>query len=148
MSAQQAVEAFNKWSGQPLPLSAAAWWDGIASIRLSGAASAVKAAQEKLGGQLTSSAHWDSLRHYQHPIFKSDALWRASVADTTPVTGAPLIDWGGALRWYTEPPEHPAMRWRGSFLPLQPTVATLTRRLKDRFDPNGIFNPGRLIPGL
>jgi len=36
----------------------------------------------------------------------------------------------------------------GRFHPLQPTVATLHRRLKDRFDPHGIFNPGRLIAGL
>jgi glycolate oxidase FAD binding subunit len=47
-----------------------------------------------------------------------------------------------------------AMCWRGAapargrFHPLQPTVATLTRRLKDRFDSHGIFNPGRMIAGL
>ena len=32
MPARQAVEAFNRWSGQPLPLSGAAWWDGVAWI--------------------------------------------------------------------------------------------------------------------
>ena len=30
----------------------------------------------------------------------------------------------------------------------QPTVALLHRRLKERFDPHGIFNPGRLIADL
>jgi glycolate oxidase FAD binding subunit len=164
MSAQQAVDAFNKWSGQPLPLSAAAWWEGTAILRLSGASSAVKAAQEKLGGQTLNDRAavqcWNSLRHYQHPAFESDTLWRASVPDTTPVTGAPLIDWGGALRWYSgDKPTAPGgtvMCWQGQgntpesqrFSELQPTVANLTRRLKNRFDPNGIFNPGRLIPGL
>jgi glycolate oxidase FAD binding subunit len=47
-----------------------------------------------------------------------------------------------------------AIRWRGPapptgrFHPLQPAVATLHRRLKDRFDPHGIFNPGRLVAGI
>ena len=51
MPARQAVEAFNRWSGQPLPLSGAAWHNGIAWVRLSGAASAVRAAHERLGGE-------------------------------------------------------------------------------------------------
>jgi glycolate oxidase FAD binding subunit len=47
-----------------------------------------------------------------------------------------------------------ALCWRGPapssgrFHPLQPTAATLNRRLKAQFDPHGIFNPGRLIVGL
>jgi glycolate oxidase FAD binding subunit len=212
MPARQAVEAFNRWSGQPLPLSGAAWWDGLAWVRLSGAASAVRAAQDRLGGERvdpTAATHWwNALRHCQHPIFQSSTLWRLSVPDTTAplaLPGNPLIDWGGALRWYgtdryggnaqrdvdvrnvtasasvsshaqaafgtakAADQEAPvpadirsvasaaggtAMCWRGPapaggrFHPLQPTVATLTRRLKDRFDPHGIFNPGRMIAGL
>jgi glycolate oxidase FAD binding subunit len=174
MSAGDAIEAFNRWSGQPLPISGAAWWDGLAWIRLSGAASAVRAARDRLGGERidpTAAAQWwNALRHCQHPIFASDTLWRLSVPDTTPPLALPgdqLIDWGGALRWYASDPqsgdearkvataaEGTAMCWRGAapaggrFHPLQPTVATLTRRLKDRFDPHGIFNPGRMIAGL
>jgi glycolate oxidase FAD binding subunit len=198
MPAQQAVEAFNRWAGQPLPLSGAAWWDGVAWIRLSGAASAVRAAQERLGGERVDPTAalqwWNALRHCQHPIFQSNALedtalraagpggadiasatrgtslWRLSLPDTAPplsVSGSPLIDWGGALRWYPSDPQRgdeprkaataaggTAMCWRGTapaggrFHPLQPTSATLTRRLKDRFDPHGIFNPGRMIAGL
>lgn len=179
MPARQAIEAFNRWSGQPLPLSGAAWWDGLAWIRLSGASSAVRAAHERLGGervaQTAATRWWNALRHCQHPIFQGDAaadlaLWRISLPDTTPplaLSGSPLIDWGGALRWYAydaqsgdEPRKAAsaaggtAMCWRGPapatfrFHPLQPTVATLTRRLKNRFDPHGIFNPGRMIAGL
>jgi len=194
MPARQAVEAFNRWSGQPLPLSGAAWWNGVAWIRLSGASSAVRAAHQRLGGERvdpTAAAQWwNALRHCQHPIFRSSlsqghingpsqsaasttpehALWRVSLPDTTPplaLAGDPLIDWGGALRWYTyasESGDEPrkaasaaggtATCWSGPapssgrFHPLQPAVATLTRRLKDRFDPHGIFNPGRMIAGL
>jgi glycolate oxidase FAD binding subunit len=175
MSAQDAIQAFNRWSGQPLPLSGASWWDGLAWIRLSGAASAVRAAQERLGGervdQTTAAQWWEALRHCRHPIFESNTLWRLSLPDTTPPLALPgdqLIDWGGALRWYASDDapgcddarrvassaEGTAMCWRGAapasgrFHPLQPTVATLTRRLKDRFDPHGIFNPGTMIAGL
>jgi glycolate oxidase FAD binding subunit len=79
--------------------------------------------------------------------------------------GEPLIDWGGALRWYADPPAQLDVRaltvaaggtaqcWRGAapagrFHPLSPAVATVHARLKQRFDPHGIFNPGRLVAGL
>ncbi|MHA4915548.1 hypothetical protein, partial [Enterococcus faecium] len=45
MPAPEAVEAFNRWAGKPLPISAAAWQEGAAWVRLSGAAPAVAAAQ-------------------------------------------------------------------------------------------------------
>ena len=173
MPARQALEAFNRWSGQPLPLSAAAWCNGVAWVRLSGATAAVRAACERLGGEIadpTSAANWwSSLRHHTHSIFASATLWRLSVPDTTPplgLPGDPLIDWGGALRWYTgdvgadarnvaSAAGGTALCWRGTppagggrFHPLRPTVATLHRRLKQQFDPHGIFNPGRMMAGL
>jgi glycolate oxidase FAD binding subunit len=177
MPARQAVEAFNRWSGQPLPLSGAAWCKGVAWVRLSGAASAVRAAHERLGGERvdpTSALQWwNALRHHRHMIFENGTVWRLSVPDTTPpldLPGDPMIDWGGALRWYAtddtdgrdnaNPREiasaagGTALCWRGHapasgrFHPLQPTAATLHRRLKEHFDPHGIFNPGRMVAGL
>lgn len=199
MTAVEAIACFNCWSGQPLPLSGAAWSGGIAWLRLSGAASAVHAAQQQLGGERvdpTSAAQWwSTLRDCKHPIYDHASVWRVSVPDTTPpldLPGEPLIDWGGALRWYSSEADSrhsntldgtratssratapggatnrtprprevasaaggTAMWWKGPtsvggrFHPLQPTVATLHRRLKDRFDPHGIFNPGRMIAGL
>jgi len=187
MPAAEAITSFNRWSGQPFPISGAAWCDGIAWLRLSGAASAVSAARERLGGERVDPQSalqwWNALRHCTHPVFNSTTLWRLSVPDTTPpldLPGQPLIDWGGALRWYPAASDDDtnhaagaldstgtprpralasaaggtAMCWKGvappggRFHPLQPTVATLHRRLKDRFDPHGIFNPGRLIAGL
>ena len=38
----------NRWAGQPLPLSATAWQDGVLRVRLSGAPPAVEAARRKL----------------------------------------------------------------------------------------------------
>jgi glycolate oxidase FAD binding subunit len=34
----------------------------------------------------------------------------------------------------------------GAFMPLAPALATLHRALKQRFDPKGIFNRGRMYP--
>ena len=172
LPATAAVESFNRWAGLPLPLSGAAWWQGNAWVRLSGAPPAVRAARERIGGERVDAsgaqAFWDALRHCQLPIFTSEGLWRFSVPAAAPplaLPGEPLIDWGGALRWYADLPDGAAARrtaqeaggtascWRGSaphgrFHPLAPAVAQLHRRLKERFDPRGIFNPGRLIAGL
>jgi glycolate oxidase FAD binding subunit len=36
----------------------------------------------------------------------------------------------------------------GAFAPLAPPLAHIHRELKQAFDPDGVFNPGRLVPGL
>jgi glycolate oxidase FAD binding subunit len=172
LPAGAAVESFNRWAAQPLPLSGAAWHEGSAWVRLSGAPSAVHAACTRIGGErvgeAAADAHWNALRHCRHPFFAADVLWRLSLpAATQPLAlrGQPLIDWGGALRWYANPAADidvrevaraaggTALCWRGAapgerFHPLQPAVAKLHRRLKERFDPSGVFNPGRLIAGM
>jgi glycolate oxidase FAD binding subunit len=34
------------------------------------------------------------------------------------------------------------------FQPLEPGLAALTRRIKEQFDPRGLFNPGRMYEGV
>jgi glycolate oxidase FAD binding subunit len=34
------------------------------------------------------------------------------------------------------------------FQPQEPSIAALTRRVKEGFDPRGIFNPGRMWAGV
>jgi len=172
MSSREAIDAFNRWGGQPLPISAAAWHEGAAWVRLSGAVPAVQAARTLIGGDrvfpVLASKWWDALRQYTHPIYHEASVWRLSVPSTTPpleLAGEPLIDWGGALRWYAGALQAPdvrrvasaaggtAMRWRGPgtgsrFHPLPPALTEIHRRLKQSFDPEGIFNPGRLLAGL
>ena len=172
LPAAAAVESFNRWAAQPLPLSGAAWWQGGAWVRLSGAPPAVAAARALIGGEPLAAARaqewWDSLRHLRLPYFGADSLWRVSLpAAAAPLAlpAEPLIDGGGALRWYADLPAAARVRelamaaggsalcWRGAapggrFPPLAAGVARLHRRLKERFDPYGIFNPGRLVAGL
>jgi glycolate oxidase FAD binding subunit len=172
LPAAEAVAAFNRWAALPLPLSGAAWSQGRAWVRLSGAPAAVCAARQQIGGDLIAASvaedFWNALRHCQLPIFAAEGVWRLSVPPATPplaLPSEPLIDWGGALRWYPDVGAGVAVRevaqaaagtalcWRGPspasrFHPLPAATASLHRRLKERFDPAGIFNRGRLIAGL
>src|ERR1700683_2982162 len=84
----EAVAAFNRWAGAPLPLSGAAWWQGCAFVRLSGAAPAVRTARREIGGELLargeSQDFWDALRHCRLPPFAAAVLWRVSLPAATP----------------------------------------------------------------
>jgi glycolate oxidase FAD binding subunit len=92
-----------------------------------------------------------------------------SVPQTAPVlalSGEQLIEWGGAQRWLCT--STPAAQLRdaaaaagghatlfrgldkspGVLAPLSAPLARIQRQLKAAFDPDGVFNPGRLYPWL
>jgi glycolate oxidase FAD binding subunit len=124
----------------------------------------------------TAEQFWNGLRDQRDEFFvaaqeavrSGASLWRLSVATASPplaVDGEQLIEWGGALRWVINQADAATMRtlaashgghateFRGSkrdgaFTPLAPPLLRIHRELKARFDPDGIFNPGRLIPDL
>jgi glycolate oxidase FAD binding subunit len=176
-NAVDALERFNRWGGKPLPVSATAWCAGRATVRLSGAGSAVQSARAALGGEIVdddqAAIWWNSLRHQTHARFVAGTrLWRLSLPSAAPVEGSDrsqealgLIEWGGALRWLRSDAPAAEIRaaaaalggtaslWCGTrdtsmFHPLAPASLQLHRRLKQQFDPPGIFNPGRLIADL
>ncbi len=110
----QALTLFKRWAGQPLPLTAGAWFEDRLHLRLAGAQAAVHAACAQLGGTRllpdAAAAWWQDVRDHRHAFFGLDAaalargecLWRMSL----PATAAPLglagrcfIEWGGAQRW-------------------------------------------------
>jgi glycolate oxidase FAD binding subunit len=81
-----------------------------------------------------------------------------------------LYDWAGGLLWVATPPDEEAanlvraavraigaqaMLFRGSadlrarldvFEPQEQSLAGLTKRVKEAFDPKGVLNPGRMWP--
>jgi glycolate oxidase FAD binding subunit len=149
---------------------------GTLFLRLRGAVAAVDAACRTLGGErmddAESSRSWAACREQQMPWFAETGerdLWRLSVAQTAPVLelpDAPFVEWHGAQRWVRVAPGE-ASRLResaraagghatlfraaradatGRMTPLAPAIASIHQRLKQQFDPAGIFNRGRLYP--
>ena len=165
-----ATRQFNEWAGKPLPVSATSWFEGVAMLRLSGAAAGVKAARQKLGGEVVADdvafQFWRALRDQRATFFQSpEPLWRVSVPPTT----APLqlampqwIEWGGGLRWYRGPADASVLRSKVAaagghvtlfrngdksirvFHPLQPALEKIHHDLKFAFDPENILNRGRM----
>jgi len=168
MNAIEALDTFNAWRGRPLPVVATAWADGVAHAKLAGAVSAIKTAQASLGGEAVAGDEvWRSLRDHTHAAFSASRLWRLSLPSTATflLPGVTLIEWSGAQRWLASDAPASDVRdaaasvggsatlWRGArdttmFHPLKPANLALHRQLKRAFDPNGIFNRGRLIPDL
>jgi len=114
----QALNQLNRWGGKPLPIQASAWWDGALLLRLAGAAAAVRAAQQELGGEAIpdglAQPFWDGLRDHSDEFFAGAAravaggatLWRLSLPQTAPalpLPGEQLLEWGGGQRWVTTP---------------------------------------------
>lgn len=122
-----------------------------------------------------AASFWAGLRDHRDEFFigaakavdSGAALWRLSVPPTAPplkLSGEQLLEWGGAQRWIcTSAPAHVlrdaaqgagghAVLFRGhdkgvgAFAPLAPAAARLQRELQRAFDPDGIFNPARLLP--
>jgi glycolate oxidase FAD binding subunit len=173
MGLAEALQAMNRWGGQPLPVSASCWVGGSLHVRLSGARAAVDAAQRKLHGEAlddaAQSGFWQAVREQTHPFFSGIApLWRLSVPsaeEPIDLPGDVMIEWGGALRWVrgdaSSLPRERACKEKGSamlfrapdrglvppcFNDLSPALQLIHARLKRAFDPAGVFNRGRMYP--
>ena len=163
-----ALARMNDWGGQPLPLSATCWQDGVLTVRLSGAEPAVAAATRKLGGAEVADgpAFWTSLRDQTHAFFDTDTLWRLALppaASALILGGTQLIEWGGGQRWLKAPRAgaadirrtvaaagghatlyRAADKRAGAFHHPSAAILRIHERLQGAFDPAGIFNRGRL----
>ena len=125
----------------------------------------------------TAQRFWTGLRDQRDDEFfvaAADAvnagatLWRLSVAPHAPplaTEGEQLIEWHGGQRWIVNHADAPTMRAlaaaagghasafrgnksAGAFTPLAAPLARIHQRLKACFDPDNLFNPGRLYPDL
>ncbi len=120
---------------------------------------------------------WEGLRDHTDEFFSAAhkavaggaALWRLSVPQIAPMLALPgeaMVEWGGAQRWLCSALPAGVVRdaaarvgghatlfaardkTAGTFAPLQSPLDRIHRELKKSFDPAGVFNPGRLYPGL
>lgn len=179
-----ALSMLTRWNAQALPINASCWLDDGAqptlTLRLRGADAAVRSACAKLGGGAlapdAAERFWADCRDQRLGFFRQGdgpaaALWRISIAPTSPALGLPhaqMIEWHGGLRWLWAPLDHAAQiracatqagghatmfrapneadKAQGVFHPLIPATLRIQQELKRQFDPAGVFNPGRLYP--
>ena len=155
------------------PISATCYDGYKLYIRLGGTEGAVEKSRKPIGGEVIPSDQniWQKIKEHQHGFFNtSEPLWRISVAADTPpleIDGKVLYEWNSSLRWCTSKANAKtiqqaarnagghAIRFRGHdqcaedvFHPLPSALLAVHKKLKKAFDPNGIFNPGRMYLGL
>lgn len=167
-----AIAQINTWLGRGIPITACLIMDGECVIRLSGFEENCRVLHKDLGGEEVEAANslWDSLQDHTHTFFANADLtqkrvWRIAVPPATPslgLSGASLIEWGGAQRWLISDVEPETLRsvvaekgghatlFRGAtdgvkiFTPMPEALAKLQRRIKHAMDPKGILNPGKI----
>ena len=138
-------------------------------------AAALKSMGGEVVADPQAQALWMGLREQTLAFFAlqgDEALWRVSLPDSAaPLAfGATLIEWGGAQRWVKRSGERladDALAIRSAaanacghatlfrsayksvpvFSPLKAPLDRIHRELKRQFDPSGVFNPGRMLPG-
>ncbi|GGB40656.1 glycolate oxidase subunit GlcE [Oceanisphaera marina] len=168
MGATQAIEEMNRLAGQPRPLTGACWFDNHLYVRLAGARSAVDSTVSQWSGTVLEGgdALWQKLGEQQLDYFAGEApLWRFSLNSSARhllPEEAWLLDWGGSQRWLrghfareeleglAESAGGQVSLYRGGdrrqevFHHQPEALRLLHQRLKSAFDPDRIFNPGRL----
>ena len=127
LSQEKTLRLLNEWAGQPLPLSASCWigsptgGDGELTIRLAGAAAAVKSAIPLMNAAIdaveldpvVAQIFWSELREQHLTVFtnldSADTLYRLAL----PAACGPLaiknavgdiaLEWHGQQRWFKAP---------------------------------------------
>ncbi|MDR5806783.1 glycolate oxidase subunit GlcE [Caballeronia sp. LZ019] len=165
MDASEAMRELSAWRRAALPVTGACFVDQALHLRLEGGTGSVRAAVDRIGGNVLDMRFWDDLREQRLGFFDDPrTLWRLSLPNATPLVdlpGAVLLDWAGAQRWLKSDAQVPDIRAianaagghatcfteHGSGEPFHPLPAPLMRlheQLKARLDPHRIFNPGRM----
>jgi glycolate oxidase FAD binding subunit len=126
ISQEKALRTLNEWAGQPLPLSASCWIgnatdEGQLTIRLAGAAAAIKAAIPLMSSLVNASEidpqsaeiFWNSLREHRLSEFENLAADQTLYRLALPAACGPLsipgvnnevvLEWHGQQRWIKAP---------------------------------------------
>ncbi|MCF6190043.1 MAG: glycolate oxidase subunit GlcE [Cocleimonas sp.] len=114
----EALSYFQNLRKNTLPITATAWLDNIALIRLSASEQVLQSCKEKVKGdeRLNADSFWQDIRDHTHEFFTDSKnndkpLWRFSLPPATPakiqLDGQQLIEWDGAQRWiYSNAPDN------------------------------------------
>ena len=167
-SPAEAIASMSGLLSKPHPVDGACYHGDHCYVRISGSTQAVKEARTKIPGDVMADAEkfWHALREHELPFFRhGNTLYRIMVKPATPpllIEGSWLLDWGGAQRWLYSNEDIATIRhhvelagghvtvFRGGdqddkiFQPLPVPLMTIHQRLKASFDPQNIFNRGRM----
>lgn len=155
---------------QSWPITAMSFDGNFLRVRIAGHAAAVAEAELSLAPDATEAGeYWLELRDQTLPFFRSpEPLWRLSLPPacaSIDLEGEWLWDWGGACRWLKSRASVEKIRnlathagghatlFRGvdndsPFTPLDAVSLRIHRRLKETFDHERIFNPGRMYADI
>ena len=154
-SAAEAGELNRGWARAPLPITGTCYVDGVQHVRLSGSATGVASARDDMRLRETGDPGiWAAVRDHGHAFFETDG----TVTRLTLPRGcrfdddSALIEWAGCQAWlHGEPEDLPHGAQATVLVPgeraqrrpaADAATAKYTARIKDAFDPHGIFNPG------
>lgn len=156
----------NRITAEGFNVTGAALADGHWQIRIAGSKQAVTPLASRTSASMTDDQSlWNTLRHGRHPAMRQEHTWRLSLPPNSAIDNLPehnLIEGGTRQAWLAghEATEIRALaqrlgghaaRWHGGedvFEPLPPAMLALQKRIKQAFDPKGIFNPGRIYQGI
>lgn len=127
---------------------------------------APEVAAKTIGGEQVDNALWENIRDHQHPFFTArkdgEALWKLAVphGKDYPLTkGKEVCEWRGEIIWSKDNDKSMQQRRAGmdavlfykgnkdesTFPPPPPPIMQIHKRLKNAFDPGGVFNRGRMF---
>ena len=169
---KNALKRVHLLAGQSVPVSATCFDDNALYIRLSGTEGAVISSKKILGGSVLENDinFWKKLKEQELSFFKTRKnLWRLSLASGSPelnLNGKTLYEWNGALRWLASDDNEDTIRNEVShygghaicfrqqnrqkdiFHALDKGIALVHCNLKKAFDPDAIFNIGRMYENI
>ena len=173
-----ALKYFQSSRTQQLSITASAWFNDQAYLRLSGSEQSLADKLKNVVSQTeskpieNSEQFWSDIRDHKHHFFgRTDKpLWRLSLPpaaeEITQFGENQFIEWGGAQRWVsTNTPAniiHSTANSRNGyatlfqgdipetpcFPKLDDALMKLHKQLKHNMDPHGIFNPSRMYQGV
>lgn len=154
-NAVEAGELNRRWARAPLPITGTCYVGGVQHVRLSGSATGVAGARDDMGLRETGDPGiWAAVRDHGHGFFDTDGtLTRLTLPQGSRFDDdSALIEWAGCQAWlHGEPADLPDGALATALVPgegarrrpaVDAATAKYAARIKDAFDPHGIFNPG------
>ena len=163
-----ALHKMNQWAQTDLPITATYYEEGNLYIRVAGVEMTLKNVKNNLGGSEINGGEfvWQLIKEQQREFFNSSLpLWRVVIpsnCSNLDIQGPSAMEWNGGLRWIKSEEDckkifsiaktnqgHATLfraknKPQDSFQPLEKSIKNIHTKIKHAFDPNCVFNPGKM----